>query len=437
LLPLLANFLPALLCPAALAEEPVRILEAFSPGYQYYVRTRSDVTGFLSVPPEKGKSAPEKLQVKGTGAAEYDERILDLLDKQEVGRTVRICRRTEVRRTIGSREQENSLRQAVRRLVLLRNGNTEVPFSPDGPLLWGEIDLVRTDVFTPALRGLLPERAVKVGDTWTAAEAAVQELTDLRIEDGKIECKLEEMTTLEKRRHARIAFRGTVAGKSEDGPSRQQLEGYLFFDLESNHLSYLFLRGRHSLLDDRGKEVGRIEGRFVLTRQVNTRCPELSDEALRKVRLTPNADNTLLLYDNPDLGLRFLYPRRWHIGVVQGNQLALDSADGHGLLITVDPPSRAPLPSQLLTESRRELEKNKVRILRAGTLQTVPGAAGLSHFVLDAEGDGQKFVMDYYLSRQAAGGATLAARLLPRDLAAVQREVEKIARSVEVTLRAR
>ena len=30
--------------------------------------------------------------------------------------------------------------------------------------------------------------------------------------------------------------------------------------------------------------------------------------------LEPNADNTLLLYDNPELGIRFLYPRRWHVG---------------------------------------------------------------------------------------------------------------------------
>ncbi len=40
--------------------------------------------------------------------------------------------------------------------------------------------------------------------------------------------------------------------------------------------------------------------------------------------------------------------------------------------------------------------------------------------------------MDYYVTRQTAGGATIAARLLPNNLAAVRREVEDIARSIQL-----
>src|SRR5262249_1836770 len=151
-------------------------------------------------------------------------------------------------------------------------------------LTWGEIDLVRTDVFTPALTGLLPDSAVSPGARWTAANAAIEELTDLeRVEEGRVECRFEEITTLSGRRHARGSFAGTVRGVNEDGPNQQQLDGYIYFDLESNHLSYLSLKGIHSLLDKDGKEAGRIEGRFVLTRQVRNNARELSDEALRGV----------------------------------------------------------------------------------------------------------------------------------------------------------
>ena len=45
----------------------------------------------------------------------------------------------------------------------------------------------------------------------------------------------------------------------------------------------------------------------------------------------------------------------------------------------------------------------------------------------------QKFIMDYYVTRQINGGATLAARLPPNDLAALHKEVERIALSVAVT----
>ncbi len=58
---------------------------------------------------------------------------------------------------------------------------------------------------------------------------------------------------------------------------------------------------------------------------------------------------------------------------------------------------------------------------------------GLEQFALEAEMGGQKFLMDYYVARQPQGGATLAARLLPTDLAALRKEVEGIARSLTVT----
>jgi hypothetical protein len=43
--------------------------------------------------------------------------------------------------------------------------------------------------------------------------------------------------------------------------------------------------------------------------------------------------------------------------------------------------------------------------------------------------------MDYFVTRQTLGGATLAARLLPSDAPALRKEVESIARSL-VILRA-
>src|SRR5262249_2301166 len=147
-----------------------------------------------------------------------------------------------------------------------------------------------------------PGRSVRTGERWTAARSAVQELTDMeRIDEGQVECRFEQITTLSQRRHARIAFAGTVRGINEDGPNRQELDGYLFFDLESNHISYLSLKGISWPLEKAGKARGRAEGQFVLTRQAHTRPADLSNEALKGVAFEANADNTLLLYDNREL----------------------------------------------------------------------------------------------------------------------------------------
>ncbi len=349
-------------------------------------------------------------------------------------KTLRIYRQVDFQRRIGDRPQEATIRPEVRRLVVLRLNHVEVPFSPEGPLMWGEIDLVRTDVFTPALTGLLPDGSVRLGDRWKATNSAVQELTDMeRIEEGQVECRLDQVGMLQDRRQARVNFSGTVRGVNEDGPNRQRLEGFFYFDLESNHVSYLSLNGVSILLDKDGKEVGRVEGQFVLTRQTNQRCRELSDEALRGLKLEPTEDNTRLLYDNPDLGVRFLYPRRWKVMGVRGRQVAVDEANGNGLLLTLEPASQVPNGAQYLRESKDWLEQQKAKVLTIDSPRRLAGDRGeLEHFSLDVQLPTQKISMDYYVIRQALGGATLAARLLPSDSSAMKKDVESIARSVTI-----
>ena len=112
------------------------------------------------------------------------------------------------------------------------------------------------------------------------------------------------------------------------------------FDLKTNCISYLSINGEHYLLDKDGRENGKIAGEFVMVRQINPRNPHLTDAAIAKIALEPNAENTLLLYEEPELGVRFMHPRRWRIGRVARGQITLDEVNGSGLLITVDPLAR-------------------------------------------------------------------------------------------------
>jgi hypothetical protein len=392
------------------------------------------LSGTLTLPLEKGQSQPKALTITGGSAIEYDERILSQAADGQVQKTARIYRRIDFQRQVGDKPQESTIRPEVRRLVVLRRKNVEVPFSPDGPLLWSEIDLVRTDVFTPALTGLLPDQPAAPGSRWTARATAIQELTDMeRIEEGLVACRFTEVTSLGRRQHARIDFTGTVRGTNEDGPNRQHLEGYCFFDLQSRHISYLYLKGTQSLLDSHGKVQGKIVGHFTLTRQVNRNCRDLTDQALAGVSLEPNADNTLLLYDNPDLGVTFRYPRRWRVAGVRGRQVALDEARGSGLLLTLEPPQQVPTAAQFLTESRNWLGQQKARVLGMEQPRRLQATPTVDQFALDAEVMGQRVLLDYYVLRQKGGGATMAARLLPQDQAALRRDVARIALSVRLT----
>jgi hypothetical protein len=402
------------------------------PGSQYVVNGRVEVTGSLTLPPEKGQTTPKTLPVSGNSVLDYKERILTIKDG-EVKTTLRVYKRLEFQRKVGEQAQQSALRSSVHRLVIMRHKQIEVPFSPDGPMTWNELDLIRTDVFTPALTGLLPAQAVRPGDTWNATTTAVQELTDLdKIETGGLTCKLEQLVTVNERRHARISFTGNIRGIGEDGPTSHQLDGSLFFDLVSNHISYLSMRGVQQLLDKDGKAVGKVEGTFVLTRRPET-SKELADEVVRSLTLEPNADNTQLLYDNPDLGVRFLHPRTWRMAGVRGNQVAIDERGGSGMLLTVEPLKNVPTAAQFLKETQTYLGQQKVKILRTDAPKQIQGPPkAIDQFALEIEVGKDRVVMAYWVLRQNAGGATIVARVVPQDQNRIAAELGKIVRSVQI-----
>src|SRR5205823_2464546 len=121
-----------------------------------------------------------------------------------------------------------------------------------------------------------------------------------------------------------------------DGPVRQKLSGRLEVDLNAQCITFLKVDGEHYLLDETGKDAGKITGTFELQRQPVAGYAAVSDAALRGVDLTPSEENTRLLYDSPEMGVRFVHARNWRVVRTNGRQITLDEAGGAGLLITLD-----------------------------------------------------------------------------------------------------
>lgn len=419
--------------PAA-AEEAHLLREDFAVGNRYRISTRVELEGVLKLPAAEPGGETRRLDVKGKSDIEYDERILAVQQAGGVDRMLRIYRRLDFQRQAGDQKTVSRLRPAVCRMVLLRLKHAEVPFSPDGPLTWSEIDQVRTDVFTPALAGLLPQGKAAKGDRWRAQATAVAELTDLEdISEGGLECTFARVFQQDGRSFAQVNFKGTVLGVNADGPNQQRLEGYLYFDLKSRHLSYLSLQGTSLLLDKAGKEIGRLEGRFVLSRNVDPDSPELTNAAIRGLALEPNADNTLLLFDEPTLGVRFLYPRRWMVSRADGRQIVLEAAGGSGILITLEPPQQTPTVQQFQMEIENWLKKKGVRDIRWEKVKRLQdGAHEVERFGVEVELDRQPLFLDYYIARQETGGATIAGRYPAKATEELRPETERIARSLRL-----
>ncbi|MCI0683172.1 MAG: hypothetical protein L0Y71_13810 [Gemmataceae bacterium] len=416
----------------AAAQEPVRLVETFPPDYQYRVSCRVNIDGSLTLPPTKDRSA-QSLKVSGKSVIDYHERVLTVAHGK-VDKTVRKVHQMEFTRKVGDQDQANKLRADVNLLVIQRLQNLEVPFSPLGPLLWSEIDLVRTDVFTPALAGLLPKAPVKAGATWTAEFDAVKELTDLdKLSKGGLNCTFEGIDPVNPRL-ARVGFRGVLNGVGEDGPAEHELEGYYLFDVKSQHIGYVSLQGVHRPLNNSGVAQGEIKGTFVLTRDPAATTADLSAAALSRWRLNPTDDNTLLLFE--DAGVRFLYPRHWRIDEASARQIRLVERQGSDLLITLDPLAKLPSAVQFHKEARQGLVLQKAQITgEQGPRRILAAPFEIDHFTIEARFGNQPATFDYYIVGQRHGGATLSARYPPAQAAERRREVERLARGLVVNVK--
>jgi len=418
---------------AASADEPVRLVEKSTPDTVYQVYSTAVIDGYLMTPVAKDRP-PERIKISGKSQIDYSERILRPDPREADHKSLRVYERIDFRKTAGDRTDEMTLRPAIRRLVMMKRGKDKLPFSPDGPLMWGEIEMLRTDFIVPALTGMLSDRAVRPGDTWKASTGAIVELTDMeKVVAGELECKLEKVDSIGTRRVAEVSFDGTVSGVDEDGPVKHKLTGKLLVDLSGQCISYIKINGERFLLDGDGKEAGKITGKLELSRVAGAGSKALSDAAIKALDLNPSEENTCLLYDSAETGVSFIHPRNWRVVRTGNGQMTLDDTNGAGLLITLSAADTVPATRTYLGEAQKDLDDRKASVTaRTGPERIVEG---VDRFTLDADLGKERVTMAYFVIRQEQGGATFAARIPAAHKEARLKELEKLARTFKVTRR--
>jgi hypothetical protein len=102
-------------------------------------------------------------------------------------------------------------------------------------------------------------------------------------------------------------------------------------------------------------------------------------------------------------------------------------------MISVEALKDTPSAADYLAECRAFLLKQKGEVLSSDSPRRWSGPPNeLEQFGLDVQMNGQKVRMEYFVGRQLGGGFVVAARLLPKELANVRGDVERIVRSVQV-----
>ena len=415
------------------AQQAIRLTESLTTDTVYRISTKTAIVGELSVP---DGTAADVHKVRGSSELVYDERpLLPLPDgSQRVARSYSVV---DFTRIMDDRKQSAEIRPAVRRMVVLRsNEGAKAPFSPDGPMKWSELDVVSADIFTPTLvTGLLPKQAVRPNDRWQADAAAVQELTGYRtITQGTVEVTFVSVVRVGQESHAKLSFGGTLEGTTDDGPSKQLITGTAYYNLERNLLTYINLKGTHDLLNAEGKTTGRINGTFVLERDRTARNVDLSDRALSQLTLEPNVENSRLLFDNPEMGLRFEYPRRWRVGNAEGTRIPIDGPSGAGILLTIQPAAETPTSNQYQAEVLEYIAKQKWPIQnleRPRMVATRP--VRIDRFGMDVTTEKEQVRLEYAVILEGTMGATAAVRLPAKQAQLLQRDVDAVLQSIHLS----
>lgn len=420
------------------SDQVFTLREEFKEGSSYQIESSVRLHGRLRLA-SPGTKELQEVRFRGESRIRYTERILSPLDNGETLRTVRLYHQVDMHRRVGEDIQETTVRPEVRRLVLLAHRGKRAPFSPDGPLTWGEIDLIRTDLFCPiVLAGLVPQNAVAVGDKWKVTTAAVQELTDLEtVQEGGLEVELIGPILVQQKQLLRLKLSGTVRGSNGDGHHVHHLDGTIYYDPQWPGIAYLSLKGTHYVLDEKGQPSGTIEGYFVLNRSSTDTLPaKLSDTALSRLKLQPTPENTLLLFEDREIGLRFLYPRGWRVGMVRKSQVTLDHAQGAGIILTLESASRMPTPQGYHQEVVAFLRQRQAQWQNLHGPHSVGGPPNtFVRFGIRAKWNQREEQLEYAMVYQPEGGVLAAARLPLHQVEALLPEVERIFQSIQLMRR--
>ena len=171
-----------------------------------------------------------------------------------------------------------------------------------------------------------------------------------------------------------------------------------------------------------------------MTRSASKEFEDISDAQLTGKDLQPNPENSLLLYDNADLGLKFLYPRRWRVGGVKGRQLTLDESKGGGILLTIEATDRLSTAEKYQDEVKGFLAKQQAKISPIlAPVRTAEKPNRVDRFGIDAEFKTGKTRLEYAVCSGPHGGVLVAARLPAEDAVELKLDLERILKQLEVT----
>jgi hypothetical protein len=368
---------------------------------------------------KEGKAVPLKLEA--TATHEFPERILKVGSDGTAEKAARVYEKAKAVISVDKEPSERSLRAERHLFVVQRNQDRLTVYSPAGPLTREELELTSEHFDTLAVPGLLPGRAVSVGETWKVANPIAQALCNFEgLTEQSLVCKLEEV----KDQVARVSVTGSATGIDLGALVKLSIEATYQYDVNAKRLIRLEWKQK----DERGQgpasPATSVQMSVTLTRTGIEQPAVLSDVALVSVpdASEPPLPLTQLEYHDAKGRFDLLYAREWQTVSQSDEHIVMRLLERGDFVaqVTVTPWTAAEKGKHLTPEEFRQAMAETPGWEPEDELQAgeVPAEGGRWVYRISALGelDGTKVMQNFYLVAGSAGQqVVLAFTMAPKQ----------------------
>ena len=331
-------------CQTYLLAEPAQAGDCF------HVTLDMKLSGEIRV--RKGAN-PVQFKLAATGSHEFSERVQAVADGL-AQKTARVYDTAKAAISVDRNASERTLRPERRIVVAQREKDGLLVYSTGGPLTQEELELTHDHLDTLAVPGLLPGKAVAVGDTWKVSNVVVQALCNYEgLTEQTLTGKLDDV----KDDVALFTVSGQSNGIDQGAMVKMTVSVAGKFDLKAKRLTWLEWKQNDDREQGPVSPASTVEAVATLIRKAIPQPESLSDVALVSVPADA-PPNPLLQLDCQDSKGRFsfLYSRKWQITSQTDEHVILRLMDNGDFVAqaTVTPWASAEKGKHLTADSFRE-----------------------------------------------------------------------------------
>jgi hypothetical protein len=295
-------------CAIPVAAQSVNLSEKSALGERATFAIDLELKGNLILALENGK---QQIPLEAKAKHRLTERCVVVTDGLP-STNVRLYAEATASLSVASEKSNRSLSPERKLIIARHNSDGLFCFAPNGPLSRDELDLV-SDHFNPqCLPGLLPGKAVNVGDTWPLGNDSVQAACRF---DATIKTALTGKLTAVKDGNATFAVDGTAEGLENGAKVSITVTATGSFDIVAGHITSLTWKQKDEREQGPVNPASQLEATVTLKREnAATEPKELSDDAIAGLpEKNLPAQLTDLRFTDAKGRYQILHPRDWHV----------------------------------------------------------------------------------------------------------------------------